>query len=319
MGTDLMCAGDLYENTSLDVNDQLRLLKSQGITFPCARGLCARRVLEEERTFEQLYMYRELFDRRVGGSQEGTYSNLDFSHLLRLARLDQHIRNSLLSLALDIEQTVRTRIVQEATRHHEDQYAIVQDYLMSLPVCEQRRRRAELKTAERNTYVAQEYKHHADRLPLQVYVELVSFGTLSDLYLFCARRWNDKEMQRNHYLLKSVRRMRNACAHGSPVLNGIARADANTGLDTHMVQAIAATGVSKRARSKHLRSERMRHLVTTLYTHNKLVTSRYAHARASKTLHDLAKELQANAYAITSSDSFNAFVAFLCRIISAWF
>ena len=64
-------------------------------------------------------------------------------------------------------------------------------------------------------------------MPIWVLMELFSFGSFIDLYLFCAERWGDREMVHEHYMLRQAKSVRNACAHSSDVLNGVAVVDAN--------------------------------------------------------------------------------------------
>jgi hypothetical protein len=320
MGSNLMCTGESYEKSQItSVDDQLLFLKSKGVTFSCLDGTCARHVLSHERTLTQLYAYRTLFERRTGGTRDGTYIGLDFSHMVRLSCLDQRFRQVMLALSLDIEHAARTRIVVEASKRKEDGFEVVEDYFASLPPHELHHRRVELSMLRKDTYNGPLYKCYGEHIPLEAYVELVSFGTLSDLYLHCAKRWDNEEFLREHYLFKSVRRMRNACAHGAPILKGIASQDARTGLDDHVVQAIAQTGIAKRVRSKQTKSECTRHMVTVLYAHKALVTDQFSRSQARATLRALLAELKTCTGTISSSDALRSFATYLDRIVRSWY
>lgn len=53
-----------------------------------------------------------------------------------------------------------------------------------------------------------------------MFLEIVEFGTFADFWRFCALRWADKQMKSEHYVLKSVKALRNACVHNSLLVNG---------------------------------------------------------------------------------------------------
>lgn len=320
MGTDLMREGDSYDNTQrLDVDDQLLYLKQQGVTFPCVAGTCARHTLLNEHTLTQLSAYRTLFERRVGGVRDGTYVGLDFSYLRTLAQLDRHVRHAFLMLSLDIEHAVRTKVVQEAMARHEDGFAITRDYFASLSPRERQRRVMELGMHKRDAHRPAPRESSEDSLSVREFVEIVTFGTLSDFYLFCSRRWNNKDMRQEHYLFKSVRRMRNACAHNNPILSGFAIRDAKNSLDDHVAQEVAHVGISKRARAKQAKSTCMQQAVTTLYTFNKLVADECCRREARHALRALVCELEAQGDILKASDSFRSSVTYLHRLVEAWY
>lgn len=60
--------------------------------------------------------------------------------------------------------------------------------------------------------------------PAWAFIEVVSFGSFLYFYKFCARRFNDRELNKEFYILQAVKSQRNACAHNSCILNNL-RAD----------------------------------------------------------------------------------------------
>ena len=84
-------------------------------------------------------------------------------------------------------------------------------------------------------------------------MELFSFGSFIDFYLFCAERWGDDEMRYEHYMLRQAKSVRNACAHSSDVLNGIAIVDARIGADAAVMKALAEAGLSHRVRTAKMK------------------------------------------------------------------
>ena len=55
--------------------------------------------------------------------------------------------------------------------------------------------------------------HYAGQYPIWVFLEVVEFGVLVDLWRYCSGRWGERGMRDEHYVLTSVKALRNACAH----------------------------------------------------------------------------------------------------------
>ena len=79
---------------------------------------------------------------------------------------------------------------------------------------------AEISRLRRDEYSGDLQRHYAGVMPIWVLLELSSFGTVADVYRFCADRWGDRPMLREHYFLRSAKGVRNACAHSSAIING---------------------------------------------------------------------------------------------------
>ena len=153
-----------------------------------------------------------------------------------LSSLDRLFRACFLSIALDIEHFARIEVLNECEERNEDGYSIAQDYLRNR-LNHKGRNHVEggLRTRGSAGVTHDEYsgdliaKHldvgeHLDRMPVWVFLETIEFRAFTDFYLFCAERWEDAEMLQRHYVLKSVRALRNACAHNSCILNGVGKA-----------------------------------------------------------------------------------------------
>ena len=51
-------------------------------------------------------------------------------------------------------------------------------------------------------------------------------------------------MRHEHYMLRQAKSVRNACAHSSDMLNGIAVVDTTVGTDSAVLSALAQAGIS---------------------------------------------------------------------------
>ena len=187
-----VAATDAHPKPMLTVEQQIAHMKAKGITFELVSEEEAAAYLTDRTYFFKLYAYRTLFERRVGGPRDGQYVGLDFGHLKLLASLDRTLRYALLPMTLDVEHFARVKLVREVTeREGEDGYSIVSDYLASLNHDDRRRRMGEISSFLRDTYSGDLARKYSlpDNMPLWVYLEMASFGSFVDLWLFCARRW----------------------------------------------------------------------------------------------------------------------------------
>ena len=227
----------------LTVEQQVEHLKSKGVTFELCSEEDAAEYLAERTYFFKVAAYRALFDKRIGGPRDGQYANLDFGHLRALASLDRDLRYALLPLTLDVEHAARTKLMRIATeRDDEDGYALSRDYMASLNHNERRRREGEVGMMGNDLFcgdLVKKYGSNPADMPIWVLMELFSFGSFINLYLFCAERWGDREMVHEHYMLRQAKSVRNACAHSSDILNGIAAIDTRINADAAIMAALA--------------------------------------------------------------------------------
>ena len=107
------------ERPLIDVAQQVRHLKERGVRFELTDEREAERFLRESNFFFKVKAFAKCFSRYTSPSSErfGSYINLDFAYLAELTRLDHHLRESVLSLPLDIEHYMKVdlnRMVMDA-------------------------------------------------------------------------------------------------------------------------------------------------------------------------------------------------------------
>lgn len=273
----------------LTVEQQIAHMKEKGITFDLCSEEEAAKHLREKCQFFRIYSYRELFDRREGGARAGQYVNLDFGHLKALSNLDRMLRDALLPMTLDIEHFMKVRLLSAAEDNGEDGFAVLRDYLKSLPRTQLDLVNGELDRRRNDPYVGAAVRKYRTDMPIWVFCEVMPLGMFSGLVKFCADRWNDPELRKIHYLLKNARSVRNFCAHGACSVNGLLRRGASARPPAVLVNELMSAGIPKRLRSKWLRGERMVNACSTLYLYHKVVpegTARSEREAALKSLFD---------------------------------
>lgn len=158
-----------------------------------------------------------------------------------------------------------------------------------------------------------------DRMPLWVYLEMASFGTFVDLWLFCARRWGDRLMLDVHYQLRQSKLVRNACAHSSNVINGFARPGGDIEANAAVMQAIARTGISHRVRTAKMGNPRLQQIATLLYLHAAIVPEGTSKARARKDVARLGTQMEDALKTLSGNDVIRSSFGFLMTLFDKWF
>ena len=305
----------------LDANQQIEHLKTKGITFEQISEQEAIEFLGSKTYFFKLYAYRTLFQKRVGGEHDGEYIGLDFGHLRRLASIDQQLRYAMLPLTLDVEHFARTKLMQEiSTRPDEDGYTIVADYLDGLGSSERDRRKQEISRLKNDVYSGNLVaKYPITSMPAWVFLELVTFGTFVDFYLFCAKRWGDSQMKDEHYLLRQAKSARNAAAHSSNIINGFVGQRTTVRTNPNVGAALAQAGVSRRVRQAKMGNPRLQQIVTLLYLHTLLVPAGTSRTRAIADLSRLRIQMAECLEAIPDNDAVQSSFRFLTLLFDRWF
>ena len=202
--------------------NQIEHLKKQGITFNKQSEDSAISYLLTFSYYFETCSYKKLFSKRVGGSRDGQYIDLDFDQLCKIEQLNRMFQILLLLITLAIEHEAKIKLMKMFTENpKEDGYSIVEDYMSSLYNDDRKILIAELERLKDGKYSRESAAKYTGGMPIWVFVEGITFGTLLRFYRFCAKRWGSREMQKEHHLLCRVKSVRNACAHSNSILDGI--------------------------------------------------------------------------------------------------
>lgn len=114
----------------LTIEEQIEDMKSKNITFQYVSEKEAADFLRHNNYYFKLKSYGKNYEKYRIPAKAGQYVNLDFSYLQELSTLDMHLRKLILSMALDIEHALKTKILFDLSNNaDEDGYSIVQKYL----------------------------------------------------------------------------------------------------------------------------------------------------------------------------------------------
>lgn len=308
-----------HAKPKLEPDRQIAYLKEKGVSFTITSEAEALRYLAEKNTYFKLTSYRKLFPIRRGGPHDGEYAGLEFAYLQDLASIDQHMRYAFLPMTLDIEHFAKVKVVNRVgVLEDEDGYSIVRDYLASLPASERKRRYRELDMARFDSCNARLVeKYHSD-MPVWVFLELVSFGTLIDSYLFCANRWNDMTMKEEHYLLRQVKSLRNSAAHSSNMLLGLGEKETPLATSKMVSEALSQIGLGKRARTSKMSNPRLQQIASFLFAYRCFVVGVTSKNNAKGSLDRLTAKINEHGSYYKNNDTIRSSFDFLKTLLDAW-
>lgn len=257
------------EKRKLSFDEMIDHLESKNITFNIINKKDARIMLEQSNYLYKITAYRKNFEK----NQQGQYKDLEFGILNDLATIDMRLRYLVLQMCLDIEHSLKTRILADITNNvNEDGYTIVNDYLTS--TSETIDSYMESMSWEYH-YNHGIYDKHHENPPIWVLMEIMTFGKFVKFVEFYSKERDSKYRDLNK-VLRYVKNIRNSAAHNSPVLLDIVQINqlkrSPTYTITSFIQKIHS--ISKDSRRKRLSNKRVHDLTALLYVFDAYVTSK---------------------------------------------
>ena len=111
--------------------------------------------------------------------------------------------------------------------------------------------------------------------PVWAFVEIIPFGSFISFLKYCGEYFNEKEFIDNFYLLKDVKRLRNAAAHNNCILHNLLpnTAKHKTNYKVSRFLAEPRFGITKDIRTRRMSNSAINDIVTLIYTHLTIVSS----------------------------------------------
>ena len=126
-------------------------------------------------------------------------------------------------------------------------------------------------------------------------------------------------MKNEVYMLLSCKEIRNAAAHSQCILNDLKLNTRKYDPDWKMMNEIyKIPSISKNVARKRMTNERIRQIVTLLYTHKSIVTSAGVHKKANKALDGFRERMMKNISFYNTNDLIRGTFNFLDLIIDNW-
>ncbi len=176
-----------------------------GITFNLMDEEKAREFLESHNFFFRLKQYCSICPDQT---RNGKYIGLDFGHLVEISTIDMFLRKYLFKMTIDLEHSLKVRIVNECQNNPaDDGYEVVDKFLETRPKI-----REELaKFIRISNYGGKNFDKYLESPAVWNFVEMIGFGDFICFYGFYYDFFRLESEYTKHF--ESVRRLRNACAH----------------------------------------------------------------------------------------------------------
>lgn len=197
------------KNRKLSILEQLEHMESKGIKFNIIDTESAEQFL----TYNSYYFKLKSYAKNYEKDSEGRYINLEFAYLKELSTIDMHLRRFIIRMTLDIEHSLKTKLLRDCVNNHrEDGYQIVKSFLSKYSGIEEGIDNKKTKTY--NGDLINKFQHN---YALWNIVEVLSFGEFILLYRFYYREYPSKHSYAD--LLFPVKSIRNASAHSNCIIN----------------------------------------------------------------------------------------------------
>ncbi len=305
--------------------EQVAHLKSKGVRFDLISERDAVRYLTDNSNYFRLRSYRTGFTKVAEGRRAGEYARLDFKMLIDLSIIDMLLRYEMLPLTLDVEHFAKVKLLSKIETAGEDGYAVVADFLASYDRigsdgAVHNKTKDEITRGESSPYVASLIAKYPDfGYPAWAFLEVITFGTFTYFYKFCARRFEDQEMVDDFYLLQSVKGLRNACAHNNCIINDMTSGEPRHKARYAVTQALGGiAGIGADQRRSKMSNERFQEIVTTLYMHRNLASDG-VHEHVCLSLALFAKRMNRHLDYYDGNLQVLSGFEFLDKVIKAWF
>ena len=319
------CAADAHPKPMLTVGQQIAHMKAKGVTFELVSEEEAAAYLASANNYLRAASYRKLFPVHEQGARAGRFVHLDFAYLIELSSIDRMLREAFLPLAIDVEHFAKIRLLARMEAEGEDGYAVASEFLAARPRVEHGLSARAGADERHDTYTGDLIAHYLSGMPAWVLLEVVDFGTFADFWLFCAERWGDERMRQQHYVLKSVKALRNACAHNSLLVHGLDAQDAPADFPTNRLLSDSLNGhgmKNTRTRRAKLKNLRVAQMAAALWSLDEFCARPSTRARHAERLAAVRHRVQSAEFTQSPSAGANksilSFFAFVWKLVDIW-
>lgn len=208
----------------LSIIQQIELLKQKGVCFEIYKEQDAYKFLQNNSYFFRLKEYLHIFKAPISKN----YENIDFAHLVDLSTIDMHIRRFIIRLSLDIEHTLKTKIMRDFSSSNDDGYEIVNEFLQNNTYTREflEKNISKIKKLcdnNKDLYLPSQYILHKYKWDLAIwnFVEIVQFGSFLEFANCFYQRYKNLEFNSIKNSLFNIKCLRNAAAHNNCLLSNL--------------------------------------------------------------------------------------------------
>lgn len=321
--------GGLRRKPAKTAEELVEVLKQNGVTFERCNEREAADYLRRANNYIRTASYRKLYPRVQSGPNAGKYIGLDFAALKALSSIDRELRAALREITIDVEHFARVELNERCLDHGEDCYGIVDDYFAHLRSTGNLRAISSVRSRSTSGKYPDPYEgdliaHYVNDiggLSVWALLEVVEFGRFADFWLFCAKRWGDGEMLKEHYVLRATKDLRNASCHNSCIVNGLsssaerARYTVRDPISSSMKQLGLK---NSKARKAKLRSLLVVQIACTLYADSRFCIRPSTRKRHLTLMNKLRVNIAEARPLFPADDSLGAYFDFIFKMVDIW-
>ena len=263
----------MNDKYKLTFDEMIAYLTKKNIQFNITSENEALEVLRTRNYYYKLTSYKRNYQKEYDKFPYGIYMHLEFAYLVDLASIDMNLRYTLLEMCLDLEHSIKVRLLEHITNdEEEDGFTIVERFLD----LQNKTVQSYIGSMGTNaSYAKKMYDRHHQKLPVWVFMECITFGQFVRFIEFYYKNFaTDITYYRTlHETIRYIKNIRNAAAHNTPILMNIA--EPGTAKKTKIASDYLSQvpNISKDARNKKLKNNRVHDLVLLLFIYNDYVTS----------------------------------------------
>ena len=296
----------------LSAEEQIKYMSEvNGIRFNIVKKEEAEKFIKNNTYFFKIKSYAKNFE-KYNNCKHNRYINLEFAYLKELSTLDMHLRKLVLKMTLDIEHSLKVRLINDITDNDfEDGYQIVQEFFKAKPYVE-----SGILTKSRSSTCKDLIEKYHNQYPVWSLVEILSFGEFIKLYELYYRKYPVKDSFLNY--LWSIKYIRNASAHNNCLLNSLRLPYSNSIRPNKEINTLISkfNGINKNSRKNKMKNPMIHDLVVLIITFEKIIKSEMI---KKKTFEDLKylfdKRFMRNKEYFSKNDTIKSYYQFVKIII----
>ena len=256
-----------------------KMKKDKGITFNYMSRLKAIEFLSSTNNYLRTASYRKNYQKYTNGSNKGKYIGLDFAYLVELSVIDRHYRFMVQKMCSDIEHSICVQLIKDIEDNEDkDGYDIAKEFLDNHK--NEDKKIASMMAALHSSDLISKYftvscnktGYHSitnyDDCPIWVLLELLSFGSIINLYAEYYQSQTEPYIPIK--ILNLVRSLRNSAAHNNCLLFNL---NSNTTISPQEITLFIKElgGFTTSQRQKRLSSRVVLEFVALIYVYDKVV------------------------------------------------
>ena len=276
----------LFMKQLLSPDELIAHMKEKGIGFNIVNENQAKDFMANSNYYMKLASYRFNYTKRFDRTTSiYKYQNLEFAYLQELSTIDMRLRYIILEMCLDLEHSLKVRLLGHiATNHNEDGYNIIRKFLNENEG-KNLRYLENIQKHNKSNYCKNLIEKYHPYYPAWVFVELISFGTLTYLCEFYNTEYGYSIIDKK--FLNTIRDMRNASAHSTCMINQLF--DRRTSQpDNRIVNYVMAVpNIGNTSRTNNLSYRVIYDFITLLYVYEEVISSQTMKNKRYKQLKEL--------------------------------